>query len=443
MSSSYNRNRRSLDRGPSEHYRQRQRRRCAKTTLAIGGTPAALPTLGQVADRESLINIYRDLKARGGHAPGRDGLTYSDLGRSEVAQIMDELAKALRMGAYKPGPARKQPIPKPGGRGTRTLTIRSVIDRVASAAVLGVLTPIYEPIFSMSSYGFRPGRGTWALLADLGAIVASTGRHVLAIDDVRKAFDNVVIPELMEDLKEHVTDPGLLTLIEAVVRGGEDEDRTVGIAQGDPLSPLLLNVRLHNVHDLRLEGDRSNPPWLRYADNLTYLCRDVPEGQQILDQVQHLLHGAGHELKGEDGPPADLSRGEAQLLGFHLTCRDGRLRIGLGKDAREELGQDLIEAHEEENPPMVAKAIVRGWIESHGPAFESQQETDTSGRILGIAADLGFREIAPAGDLRRWCRKAHGRWEAIREEAHRRRGSSMPEDTVAVAAPPATVAPGG
>lgn len=92
---------------------------------------------------------------------------------------------------------------------------------------------------------------------------------------------------------------------------------------------------------------------------------------------------------------------------------------------------------------MVAKAVVRGWIESFGPAFESQLETDTSVRILGIAADQGFREIASQEDLRRWCRKSHGRWEAIREEAHRRLGSSMPEDTVTVAAPPATIAPGG
>ncbi len=440
--STYNRIRKGLGRGPSESYRRRQRSRCAKA-MAIGGTPKGHPTLGQVADREFLIATYDGMSARGGHAPGRDGLTYADLGRSEVAQIMDELAKAIRAGTYKPGPARKQPIPKPGGRGTRTLTIRNVTDRVVSAAVLQLLTPIYEPIFSASSYGFRPGRGTWTLLADLGATMAATGRYILAIDDVRKAFDRVVIPELMEDLREHVRNDGLLTLIEAVIRGGEDEDRTVGIAQGDPLSPLLLNVRLHNVHDLPLEGDPANPPWFRYADNLCYLTGSVPEGQQILDQVQGLLHSAGHELKGEDGPPVDLSHGEAQLLGFNLTCRDGRLRLGLGRGAWEKLRQDLRKAHEEENPPMVAKAVVRGWIESFGPAFESQLETDTSVRILGIAADQGFREIASQEDLRRWCRKSHGRWEAIREEAHRRLGSSMPEDTVTVAAPPATIAPGG
>ena len=51
------------------------------------------------------------------------------------------------------------------------------------------------------------------------------GRTVLAQDDVTKAFDFVVIADVMEDLREHIEDRGLLTLIEAVVRGGEDRGR--------------------------------------------------------------------------------------------------------------------------------------------------------------------------------------------------------------------------
>lgn len=145
--STYNRTRKGFDRGPTDHYRRRRRHRSIKADKASVGTPSGHPTLGQVADREFLIDTYNALKARGGHAPGNDRLTYADLGPSEVAQIMDALAVTIGAGTYGPGPARKQPIPKSGGRGTRTLSIRSIVDRVVSAALDRVLTPTFEPLF--------------------------------------------------------------------------------------------------------------------------------------------------------------------------------------------------------------------------------------------------------------------------------------------------------
>jgi hypothetical protein len=82
----------------------------------------------------------------------------------------------------------------------------------------------------------------------------------------------------------------------------------------------------------------SYPPWLRYADNLAYACRDVTEGRQDLDLARHTLGQAGFLLKEEDDPPADLRRGdEAQLLGFTLRHDRGRLARGLGNDAWEGL----------------------------------------------------------------------------------------------------------
>jgi hypothetical protein len=48
-------------------------------------------------------------------------------------------------------------ISKPDG-GQRNLGIPSVIDRLIQQAILQVLTPIFDPGFSESSFGFRPCR---------------------------------------------------------------------------------------------------------------------------------------------------------------------------------------------------------------------------------------------------------------------------------------------
>ncbi len=419
-------------------YLERRRRREAEA----GG--AGPPTLGAVADHEALIAAYRGLEAKGGPSPGPDGVEFHNLGRREVAILAREAAKAIRRGDYRPGPTRKVAIPK-GGGSTRILSVGNIADRVVGAALAAALTPTFERTFSARSHGFRPGRGTWGLLADLEATLASEPSTILAIDDVKRAFDNVPIAYLLEAISEHVHDSGLLRLVEEVSRGGEDRHRASGIAQGCPLSPLALNVVLHRLHDAPLGADTvGTPPWYRYADNLAYLCSGVPEGHEVLDRVRGLLAAAGLQLKGADGPPVDLRAGEAQLLGFRLTLRGDRLRLRLGEGAWDRLALALIEAHEGPDPPRTARAVARGWIESHGPAFESGPEIARAvERLMRDGAMQGFRgSFGTTDQLRGSCADAFVRWEVARgAHSHRAKTSRHPSGSVA-ATPPAAIVTG-
>lgn len=418
------------------HLRRRRRRFEEQHSPRPGGPPFGLP-----CDHEFLIDTYYALRAGGGHAPGPDGLSYKDLGPGEVAIVLSEAARAIRRGDYRPGPGRKLPIPKPGG-GTRTLTIVNVLDRVVAAAVARALTPYFETLFLPCSYGFRPGLGARDLLADLMAAMAASQTTTLAIDDVKKAFDFVPIAPLMETFSEHIVDGSLLQLVEIILRGGEDRDRAVGIPQGSPLSPLALNVMLHHVHDLPLEADVTSPPFYRYADNLAYLCKSVPEGHMDLDRVRHLLAHAGLALKGADGPPIDLREGGgAKLLGFRLSMRDDRLRLGLGEEAlQSDMALSLIEAHDDPDPHRAVRTALRGWVASHGPALGELTDVDAE-EILRTAARHGFRELASREELAGWCTTSHARWTARYTAALGRMGLSG-EGDLFVAAPPATVEPG-
>ena len=474
--------------GPGDYYRRRRQRR------ALGQMETNGPTLAGVADPEHLIATFHAMKAEAGRAPGPDRVTFEVLGPSEVAACLRAVSKAILDGSYRPGPSRKLPIPKPGG-GHRTLSIRNLIDRVVSKAIYRALLPVFERLFLDGSHGFRPGRSTLTLLAALEAMMIQTGRTVLAQDDVKKAFDHVVIADVMEDLREHIEDRGLLTLIEAVIRGGEDRGRAVGIAQGDPLSPLLLNVRLHNVHDVPMTGTvaRANsdapgigavahdnlgaprdgaadhttiddsrtgiadhavtdapltgaitqPLWLRYADNLVFAARSVAEGIQILDRARRLLEPAGHTLKGEDGPPVDLRTGEAQLLGFTLSLRDNRLHLGVGEASWQQLARDLEQAHDAEDPPTAANRAVEGWLACFGAAFESSGASDLE-RVYRMAAAQGFRELTAPEVLRERINGSRRRWRAVQRTAHHRNSQGHTTGTLPDgAAPPAPATPGG
>jgi len=340
-------------------------------------------------------------------------------------------------GYYRPGPARRVEVPK-GGGGTRILA--NLTDRAVAKAVARAAGPGFEPHFLTGSYGFRPGRDTWGLLIDMEATMAAEGRWVLAVDDVAKAFDNVPIDLAMAAFREHLADPRLVAFVEVILRGGDDQHRAIGIPQGNPLSPLALNAVLHNIHDLPFRGDRLNLPWYRYVDDLTYAARSVPEGDQALGQVRHLLSHAGLALKGRPGRSLDLSDGDvAQVLGFVLQREGDRLRLGLGTDAWDGLALDLEEAHAEVDPPKSACDAVLGWVASRGPALGDPEEAID--RIVHTAASLGFGEIPSRRELRGRCDRSHRRWAGRRAAARLRRGGRG-DDAGGTAAPPAYIAPG-
>jgi hypothetical protein len=229
----------------------------------------------------------------------------------------------------------------------------------------------------------------------------------------KKAFDNVVVNDVMIDHDRYLTDESLLSLIQVVLQGGDGEKRKKGIDQGSAYSPTALNVRLHHAHDLGVNQGQ-HPPWFRYADNLLYICQDVPEGQQALDRARRLLGLAGFALKGTDGPPADLRIGDkAQLLGLTLSRKNDVLLFGLGTKAWSKLEHNLSRAHTTEIPTDNAMQVVRGWITSYGSTFETLR-TNTLKRIRDVIIRQGFRELYSKEVLAGWCRDAWQNWNALR-----------------------------
>ena len=111
--------------------------------------------LDRILSRGNLNKAYKRVKANKG-APGIDGMTV-DEALPWLREHREELLESIRRGKYKPQPVRRKEIPKPDG-GVRKLGIPTVIDRIIQQAIAQQLVPIYEPLFSEDSYGYRPGR---------------------------------------------------------------------------------------------------------------------------------------------------------------------------------------------------------------------------------------------------------------------------------------------
>ena len=241
----------------------------------------------QVLDRANVQRAWKRVKANKG-APGIDGMRIEDF--SEFARLhWSSIHQQLADGTYQPQPVRRVSIPKPQG-GERLLGIPTVTDRVIQQAIAQVLTPIFEPVFSESSFGFRPGRSAHGALRQVQGHIKAGSR--IAVDlDLAKFFDNVQHDALMARVARKVRDKRLLALIGRYLRAGVLVGETIqatelGTPQGGPLSPLLANILLDDLdHELERRGHR----FVRYADDLMILVRTERAGYRVMDSVTRFL----------------------------------------------------------------------------------------------------------------------------------------------------------
>ena len=122
-----------------------------------------------------------------------------------------ELREALDQQSYHPSPVRRVEIPKPDG-GVRLLGIPTVLDRFFQQAIAQVLTPVFEPIFSPHSYGFRPGRSAQEAVKPAQEYVQAGYPWVVDMD-LEKFFDRVNHDMLMARVARVVKDKRVLRLI--------------------------------------------------------------------------------------------------------------------------------------------------------------------------------------------------------------------------------------
>jgi RNA-directed DNA polymerase len=237
---------------------------------------------------DNLHRAWRRVKSNRG-APGVDGMRIEDFPAHARAH-WPALRQAILDGRYRPQPVRRVMIPKPGG-GERALGIPTVVDRVIQQAIAQVLTPMFDPEFSASSFGFRPGCSAHGALRQVQAHIKAG--HRIAVDlDLAKFFDNVQHDILMARVARRVGDKRLLSLIGRYLRAGVLVDAhlqpsELGTPQGGPLSPLLANILLDDLdRELEARGHR----FARYADDLLVLVRSERAGQRVMASLTAYLH---------------------------------------------------------------------------------------------------------------------------------------------------------
>ncbi len=318
--------RRNHHQRPNGNQRMSSVRHEEQQTLKASTEDATLTghLMERICERTNLNQAYKRVKANKGTA-GVDGMTIDAL-FDWIAQHKESLIESLLTGSYQPQPVLSVAIPKPGNKGVRLLGIPCVIDRLVQQAILQVLEPMIDPTFSEASYGFRPKRGAHQALKAAQEYVQE-GYGIVVDIDVEKFFDRVNHDRLMSCLSTWIGDRRLLKIIRrfleaGMIQRGVCTERTEGLAQGGPLSPLLSNLVLDEM-DKELE--RRGHKFCRYADDCNVYVRSLRAGERVMQSMKTFLDKR-LKLKVNETKSAYASTEERQFLGYRLL-NDGKIII--------------------------------------------------------------------------------------------------------------------
>jgi RNA-directed DNA polymerase len=277
----------------------------------------------KVCDLQNLNQAYKQVRAKKG-ASGVDGMTVDELG-SYISKHKETIIKSLLEGGYRPQKVLAVEIPKPDG-GMRQICIPTAVDRLIQQAIVQVLSPILDPTFSDSSYGFRLGKSAHQALKKAQEYVCE-GRDVVVDIDLDKFFDRVNHDMLMSRLAKRIKDKRLLRIVRrfleaGIMMHGVCIDREEGMPQGGNLSPLLSNLLLDEF-DKELE--KRGHKFCRYADDCNVYVRSRKAGERVMASMRKFLEKK-LKLKINEKKSKVTVPAESKFLGYNLQ-NDGRLTI--------------------------------------------------------------------------------------------------------------------
>jgi RNA-directed DNA polymerase len=205
-------------------------------------------------------------------AAGIDQVT-SDRYAKNLEENLRGLHRRVQTGAYRALPTRRTYIPKADGK-QRPLGI-AIEDKMVQAAVVMILTPVYEAEFLGFSYGFRPERSQHNALDALAYGIKGRNVRWILDADIRSFFDTISHAWLVRFIEHRIGDKRIVRLVRKWLKAGVLEDGHLaeeGTPQGAVISPLLANIYLHYVYDLWVHAWRKRHATgdmivVRYADD--------------------------------------------------------------------------------------------------------------------------------------------------------------------------------
>lgn len=352
-----------------------------------------------VISQDVVWEAYRRVKTNQG-AAGVDEQSIETFEKDLEANLY-KLWNRMSSGSYHPPPVRAVEIAKRGGRGTRTLGVPTVADRIAQTVVRLHLEPEVEPIFHPDSYGYRPGRSAHDAL---GVCRKRCWKADWVIDlDIRSFFDSLDHDLTLKLVSRHTDRRWVLLYIERWLKAPlQKEDGTLiprdrGTPQGSAISPCVANIFLHYAFDSWMEAEFPHIRFERYCDDVIVHCTTERQARYLRDMIAKRL--AAWKLELHPAKTAIVYCKDADrtgsypnqrfdFLGYTFRPRLSKSRVGkhfvnftpavaddAAKAMRQEIRRWRLQKRSDKTLTDLARMfnpIVQGWINYYGRFYRSE-----------------------------------------------------------------------
>lgn len=344
-----------------------------KASSAKGITPdehinpqGSYDLLERIVSKDNMRYAYRKVKANKGSA-GVDRMSVLEM-YDYFKEHADELFWQIKEGKYTPSPVLRVEIPKKEKGKVRKLGIPTVVDRVVQQAIVTQLSPIFEPKFSNSSFGFRPNRSAHDALYACKRHIDEGYEWVVDMD-LEKFFDTVCQSKLIQVISGTIKDGRVVSLIHkylnaGVMVKGALEETKVGMPQGGPLSPLLSNIMLNELdHELERRGHR----FVRYADDCMIFCKSQRAAKRVCESITRFIEEKLY-LKVNREKTCVARFNNVKYLGYAFYRSKGECHFRVHPKSVKAMKERIKELTSRNNAmsndcrPQVITWFVRGWV---------------------------------------------------------------------------------
>jgi group II intron reverse transcriptase/maturase len=237
---------------------------------------------------QSLYEAYKQVKKNRG-AAGIDGQSVDDFTQNLEIELK-RLLLELQEKRYQAQPVKRVEIDKEDG-GKRLLGIPTVRDRIVQQCLSNIMTPIFDPHFHPSSYGYRVGRSCHQAISKATLFIRRYNKQHVVDMDLSKCFDMLNHDLIIKFVRKRITDGSILNLIKQFLKSGVMigetwQESELGSPQGGVISPLLANIYLDEFDQEMMKRAHRI---VRYADDILIFCTSKSGAENGLKVASHIL----------------------------------------------------------------------------------------------------------------------------------------------------------
>ncbi len=293
---------------------------------------------GRMLSTQALYEAYKQVKKNRG-AAGIDGQSIGAFTQN-VDNELNTLLLELKEKRYQAQPVKRVEIDKDDG-GTRLLGIPTVRDRVVQQCLTNIMTPIFDPHFHPSSYGYRAGRSCHQAISKATMFIRKYGKHHVVDMDLSKCFDMLNHDLIIKCVRKRIADGSILKLIDmflksGVMVGSNWQESELGSPQGGVISPLLSNIYLDEFDQEMMKRQHRI---VRYADDILIFCTSKSGAGNALTVASHILEVTLKLKVNEDKTHIAHSSNGVKFLGVVIGNKYTRIQEKKLKGLKEKVKQ--------------------------------------------------------------------------------------------------------